>query len=174
MLRRVPETTGQELRQYLSDYMRLEGGGPWSAQAVWSALVLYLRYPLLAFFLGFASVGVVLLPCAALAMGFFLSFSICCFTATFGSDGVLLALAALGVRCLVTLPCFFLLAAPSLETAASLADASFGRGRRLAGVSYGRRCWLRLGGVLLALLAGMGVDRVLSPRLLALILERIY
>lgn len=58
--------------------------------------MLYIRYPLLAFFLGFASIGVVLLPCAALAFGFFLSFSVCCFTASFGGDGVVLALAVLG------------------------------------------------------------------------------
>ena len=75
------------------------------ANMVLSALVLYFRYPLLAFLLGFASIGIVLLPCLTVAFGFFLSFSVCCFTAAFGPGGVLVALAVFGLRCLVTRPC---------------------------------------------------------------------
>ena len=138
-----------------------------------STLVTYFRYPLLAFGLGFASIGVVLLPCATVAYGFFLSFSVCCFTASFGADGVLLALAVLGLRCAVTLPCYFLLAASSWGTAAGLAAVSFGSGRRTAPVVYGRACWVRLGACCLALLAGACVDLLLSPVLLRLMLERI-
>lgn len=76
-------------------------------QAMLSALVLYYRYPLFAVLLGFASIGVALLPCLTAAFGFSLSFSVCCFTASFGGNGVLLALAVFGVRCAVTLPVFF-------------------------------------------------------------------
>lgn len=173
VLSRVPDATGAELERYLSDFVRLDGGDRRGAGAVLSALVLYLRYPLLAFLLGFSSIGVALLPCTALAFGFFLSFSVCCFTAAFGSGGVLLALAVSGIRCLVTLPCFFLLAVPSLETSAALARASFGRGRRPVAAAYGRSCWLRLGGAVLVLLAGMCVDMAASPRLLGLVLPRI-
>lgn len=110
---RVPDTTGDELRRYLEDYVRLGGEGAPTVQTALSALVIYFRYPLFAFLLGFASIGVVLLPCVTAAYGFFLSFSVCCFTAAFGVDGVLLALAVFGLRCLVTLPCYFLLAAAS-------------------------------------------------------------
>lgn len=173
MLRRVPDATGEELTRYLSDYVQLGGKGQWSAWTALSALVLYLRYPLMAFLLGFASIGVVLLPCAALAFGFFLSFSVCCFTASFGANGVLLAMAVFGIRCLVTLPCFFLLAVPSLETSAALTRASFGRGHRVAPVIYGSRCWLRFGAAVLVLLSGMCVDLLLSPWLLGWVLERI-
>ena len=111
---RVPDTTGDELR----------------------------RYPLFAFLLGFASIGVVLLPCVTAAYGFFLSFSVCCFTAAFGVDGVLLALAVFGLRCLVTLPCYFLLAAASWGTSAGLAAVSFGRGPAGSGSAPAVwRCW---------------------------------
>lgn len=170
---RVPDATGDELSRYLADYVRLGGSGSVSAGAALSALVVYFRYPLLAFLLGFASIGVVLLPCATAAFGFFLSFSVCCFTAAFGADGVLLALAVFGLRCVVTLPCYFLLAVPSWGTSAALASLSFGRGRRSAPVSYGSRWWLRLavcGGVLLA---GVCVDLFCSPWLLRLVLERL-
>ena len=104
---RVPDTTGDELRRYLEDYVRLGGEGAPTVQTALSALVIYFRYPLFAFLLGFASIGVVLLPCVTAAYGFFLSFSVCCFTAAFGVDGVLLALAVFGLRCLVTLPLLF-------------------------------------------------------------------
>lgn len=170
---RVPDATGDELARYLADYVRLGGSGSVSAGAALSALVVYFRYPLLAFLLGFASIGVVLLPCATAAFGFFLSFSVCCFTAAFGADGVLLALAVFGLRCAVTLPCYFLLAVPSWGTSAALASLSFGRGRRSAPVAYGSRWWSRLAVCGAVLLAGVCVDLFCSPWLLQLVLERL-
>ena len=95
------------------------------------------------------------------------------FTAAFGVDGVLLALAVFGLRCMVTLPCYFLLAAASWGTSAGLAAVSFGRGRRTAPVVYGRACWVRFGACCLALLAGVCAELFLSPVLLRLMLERI-
>lgn len=170
---RVPDATGDELGRYLTDYLRLDGGADRTALAALSAAVIYFRYPLLAFLLGFTSLGVLLLPFATATYGFFLSFSVCCFTAAFGTDGVLLALAVFGLRCAVTLPCYLLLAVPAWGTSAALASLSFGRGRRAAPVVYGRSCWVRFGGVIAVLLAGMCVDLFLSPWLLQLILERI-
>lgn len=170
---RVPDATGDELARYLADYVRLGGSGSVSVGTALSALVVYFRYPLLAFLLGFASIGVVLLPCATAAFGFFLSFSVCCFTAAFGADGVLLALAVFGLRCAVTLPCYFLLAVPSWGTSAALASLSFGRGRRSAPVAYGSRWWLRLAVCGAVLLAGVCVDLFCSPWLLRLVLERL-
>lgn len=169
----VPNATGEELGRYLQGYMRLgDEAGPASDTAL-SALVIYFRYPLAAFLLGFTSFGVLLLPCVTVAYGFFLSFSVCCFTAAFGSDGVLLALAVFGLRCVITLPCYLLLAVSAWGTSAALASLSFGRGRRSAPVIYGRSCWLRLGGTAAVLLAGVCADLFLSPWLLRLTLERI-
>lgn len=170
---RVPDETGSELTRYLENYVQLGGEGALSAKTAVSALVIYYRYPLIAFLLGFASIGVVLLPCVTVAYGFFLSFSVCCFTAAFGTDGVLLALAVFGLRCLVTMPCYFLLAASSWGTSAALAAVSFGRGKRTAPVIYGRACWVRFGISCLALFIGVCADLFLSPVLLQLMLERI-
>lgn len=170
---RVPGETGAELRQYLNDYVQLSGETSVSPGTGLSTVVLYFRYPLLAFLLGFASIGVVLLPVTAVAFGFFLSFSVCCFTATFGADGVLLAVAVFGLRCAVTLPVFFLLAVPSLGTSAALASLSFGRGRRCAAVTYGRTWWRRLALCGGALLVGVCVDLFCSPWLLRFMLGRI-
>ena len=171
LARRVPDDAGRELTEYLQGYLALEGGV--SPRAVLSALVLYFRYPLLALLLGFASLGVALLPVLTAVFGLSLSFSVCCFTAAFGSDGVLLALAVFGVRCAVTLPAYFLLAAPAWSSAAALAAATMGRGRRTAPVVYGRIWWLRAAACAAVLLAGMGVELFVSPRLLQLVLARI-
>lgn len=168
---RVPDATGVELNEYLQSYVALDGGV--STRAALSALVLYYRYPLLAALLGFASIGVVLLPCVTVAFGFFLSFSVCCFTAAFGSDGVLLALAVFGLRCAITLPVFFLLAAPAWGNSAALALASFGSGRRSAPVTYGRTWWTRLAVCAGVLLGGVGLELFVSPWLLQMALERI-
>lgn len=168
---RVPDATGDELNRYLTDFLRVERADSVPRSAL-SAAVLYFRYPLSAFLLGFASAGVVLLPVTAGAFGFFLSFSVCCFTAAFGSDGVLLSLAVFGLRCAVTLPCYFLLAVPSLERSIALASLSFGRGRRAAPVVYGRMWWSRLAVLSGVLLAGMCADLTLTPWCLRQVLER--
>ena len=167
----VPETTGTELETYLRGYCSLADGP--SPETVFSALVLYFRYPLLAVLLGFCSIGVILLPLGTAVFGCFLSFSVCCFAAAFGRSGVLLALAVFGLRCLVTLPCYFLLAVPAWETSAALALASFGRGRRAAPIRYGRDWWLRTAGCAACLLAGVCLELLCSPWLLRLALGRI-
>ncbi|WP_317348934.1 hypothetical protein [Pusillibacter faecalis] len=168
---KVPDATGQELTEYLRGYVALEAGV--TPQAMLSALVLYYRYPLFAVLLGFASIGVALLPCLTAAFGFSLSFSVCCFTASFGGNGILLALAVFGVRCAVTLPVFFLLAVPAWGNSAALALASLGRGRRTAPIVYGRTWWLRVAVCAGILLAGMCMDLFFSQWLLQAVLGRI-
>ena len=124
---RVPPAAGEELSRYLTDFVEVEEA--LAPEAALSAAVLYFRYPLLAALLGFASIGLLLLPAVSAAFGFFLSFSVCCFTAAFGPDGVILALAVFGLRCAVTLPCFFLVAVPSWGASAALARLSLEIGR---------------------------------------------
>ena len=168
---RVSAETGEELRQYLQGYMRLEGGS--STRTAVATAVVYFRYPVLAFLLGFSSIGVVLLPLTTAACGFFFSFSVCCFTATFGGGGVLLSLAVFGLRCLVTLPCYFLVASASWGAAVGLASGSVGSGRTGAPVVYGAAYWKRLGMCCLALLGGVCLDLMISPWLTELVLEQL-
>lgn len=167
---RVPQDTLAELEAYLTEFIHLEKL-PLS-DTVGSTLVLYFRYPLLAFLLGFASIGIVFLPLTGFAFGFFLSFSVCCFTAIFGSGGVALALAIFGFRCALTIPGFFLLAVPSLGASGTLAGVGK-KGRRAMPVVYGKDCWLRLAVVCGVLLAGVLIDLMISPYLLDLALGRI-
>ena len=91
----------------------------------------------------------------------------------FGGRGLLLALAFFGFRCLVTVPCFFLLAAPAMGRAAALRGLS--RGRRCAAFSAcGRGCWLGFGIVCLILCLGAWIELRLSPFLLHALLERFF
>ena len=166
---RVPAETGEELRRYLNGFFRLESPPEQTAAAT---AAVYFRYPLLAFLLGLSSVGALLLPVLTAAFGFFLSFAVCCFTGAFGHSGVLLALAVFGLRCAVTLPCYFLLAVPAWGTAASLAAVSFG-GRLAAPAVCGREGWRRLGLCCLALAAGTCLDLMLAPWLVHLLSGRL-
>lgn len=165
---RAPDATGGELYHYLRNYLQLEDQD--SGIAALSMLFLYLRYPILAFLLGFSSIGILLLPGLTVACGFFLSFSVSCFTAAFGGEGVLLALAVFGLRCAVTIPCYFLLAVPALNSSAELAAFALGH-RRKAVLESGQ--WRRFGVVIGVLLAGVCVDLFLSPVLLRMTLERV-
>ena len=160
------ETVGQ-LRRYLADFLRVEESR--SMSALLSAAGVYFRYPLLAVFLAFTAAGVVLLPCTAAVMGALLSFSVCCFTLCFGGAGVLLALAVLGLRCLVTLPCFFLLASDSWSVSAALCGLSFGRGRPAAV----RISWPRICGAAAVLTAGVCVEWSILPELVRFVLARV-
>lgn len=168
---KMSDAVAEQLSAYLRDYVRLDRTA--SSDAILPALVLYFRYPLLAFLLGFSAVGVILLPCLTAAFGFFLSFSVCCFTAAFGENGLLTAFAAVGWRCLVTLPVFFLLAVPAWGMSAGLASLSFGRGQRGTPVSCGRAWWLRSALCMAILLIGVCVELVLPSALLRLALGRL-
>ena len=165
----MPETAAAELRRYLSD--RLRGDGLYDiSSAVLPTALLYLRYPALAAVLGFTSVGGLLLCVTAAVFGFLLSFSIGCFTAAYGEGGILLAAAVLGIRCLVTIPCFFLLAVPAMGTSASLLRLTLG-GRRVIPEGEARLSWLGICAAVL--LAGICADLVLTPRLLHWAMKRI-
>jgi stage II sporulation protein M len=170
---RVPASTAQELERYLSGYVSLDRAQTMDRKLVLSTLLIYFRYPVLAFLLGFSSIGVLLLPVLSAVYGFFLSFSVCCFTASFGGEGVLLALAVFGLRCVVTLPCYFALAVPSLGHAVSLAALSFGNGRRVQPVHYGIPWWTRLGIVTAILLLGVLAALLLGPAFVDLALKSV-
>lgn len=164
------EGTAGELKSYLEGYLSLpKAKGFW--ETLPSSLFLYFRYPVLAFLLGYLGAGIALLPLGAAAFGFSLSFSVCCFAAAFGGAGVLLALAVFGIRSLVSVPGFFLLAVPALRSAALRSSLPFGRGKRVASAESKTGRWKRLFAVSAALLAALLLESALSPGLLRLVWE---
>ena len=159
--RRVSIGIGLELTQYLEQYLLTKD--EYSLRSIFSVAVLYLRYPLLAVLFGFSSIGIFLIPGMAILFGFLLSFSVSCFMVAFGAEGMFLALAAYGIRCAVTLPCFFLLAVPALGNAVLLARLSFGRGQHGMAIHLGRDWWILLLVCSVILILGVCVDLMVSP-----------
>ncbi|MGM9618796.1 MAG: stage II sporulation protein M [Oscillospiraceae bacterium] len=165
---RQAAVVSQELGQYLTGYVELSPGYPLSMGSFLTSFLVYFRYPLLAFLLGFASFGVLLLPVLSVLLAFSFSYSVCCFVAAFGEKGIVLALAVLGLRYALTLPCYTLLAEQSLRSSAELARYTFGQGRRSAAPLYGRGFFTRFFICAAVLAAGALLDVWLTPWLLQL------
>ena len=175
---RTPQAVGEELRAYFSACRRA-GTVSVTPSMVICAAVSYVRYPLLAFVLGYIPAGAALLCGAAGIFGFFLSFSAGCMTAAFGWRGIVLAAAATGIRCLITLPCFFLLAVPSMENALMFTRTPDGRRKysRMPPQKIRQREQLQILRVKLcsaALCAGIGLEVFFAPHLIRLALEWIF
>jgi len=136
-----------------------------------SCVVLYYGYVLLAFLLGFSSVGVIFIPVLSTVMGFLSMYTISCFTSAFGRPGIVLALGVLAVRLLFTLPCFFSVASSAWVLSGSLALLVLGKGKRAAPVHYGRDYFLLFLLCVVILTAGILCERVLTPVLFRMVLE---
>ena len=158
---------GEYLRQY-ADYCVNETQEPVSFLRI---LLVYFRYPVCAFCLGFCTIGMYLLPILCMAQGFFLSFSVCCFTSALGRTGVYLAFAAFGLRVMITLPCLLL-----------LAIQAFNRSKRLQNMTHKKKeksvvqkgtAGLILPGICAAtLLLGAILDMTLLPHLFQWVLTK--
>lgn len=164
----VPDAVALEVQASLSDYCRSRESAPLSLSAALPTLAAWLRAPALAFLWGFTPLGVPLACLTATAFGFLLSFSLGCFAAAFGWQGAVLGAAAMGLRVLITLPCFFLLSLTSMERAAWLFRLSAGRvGRTETRPKRGGLAAF----CTLILLAGAALDLRFTPRLLRLTLD---
>ncbi len=78
---------GGELRRYLEGYLALRIEGAPSSAAVWQTMVCFFRASVAVFLLGFASVGVALIPAVCAAQGFLYAYSLLCFASGLGQDG---------------------------------------------------------------------------------------
>jgi stage II sporulation protein M len=170
---RISENVILEIKQYLKDYVSLDDVPYLSSEAFLSNFLGYFRYPVISFLLGFSSVGVFLLPVLAFVFGFFLSFSVSCFTAAYVGHGVLISLAVLGLRCIVTLPCFFIVSVFSFKKSAELLDVTFGRGRRTARTKTEKGHFKCFAVLVMVLLLSVCVDLFISSHILRWVLKLI-
>ena len=162
----VSGADGETLGRYLRDYCVLYEDGPSVSLA--GCALLYFGYVTLAFLLGFSSVGVVLIPALSAFFGFLSMYAVTCFSVAFGPRGILLALGAMGVRMLFTLPCFLILSAAAWPLATALAVFSFGGGKRAAPVVRGKGYFVLFGLCVLILTVGVCCERFLTPLLFRL------
>ena len=163
------EEAWEALGQYLGDYCRLYDGGGMEISLL-SCVVMYFGYAVLLFLLGFSAAGVVLIPALSGVFGFFTMYTVSCFVRCYGRAGAALALGAMVVRLVFTLPCFFLLAEAAWPLSTELFALSFGRGKRSSPVLYGSRYFLWF--VRCAVIVALGVfcARLLTPLLFRLAL----
>lgn len=154
-----------QLSAYVQSYAQLSDGRVQQPASVLSTAAAYLRCPLLAFLCGLSAAGAVLIPALCMVQGFCLSFSVCCFAASLRHEGVLLALAALGLRCLFVLPCM-------------LCISQDGFSRACRALSQKRPVkseipWRMLLFCVFVLLTGTVVECAIVPKFFALILARL-
>lgn len=101
---------GGELADYLRTYAGMVAQNGITQPSLPRVAAAYLREPLIILLLGSCTFGAVAIPLVCAWQGFTLSFAVACFAGSLGRDGVLLSLAAFGLRCLVVLPCTLLIA----------------------------------------------------------------
>jgi len=166
------EDTWEALGSYLGDYCRLYDAGGMEVSLL-SCVVMYFGYTALLFLLGFSAAGVVLIPALSGVFGFFTMYTVSCFVRCYGRAGAALALGALIVRLIFTLPCFLILAEAAWPLSMELFALSFGWGKRSSPVLYGSRYFLLF--VLCAVILALGVfcERLVTPLLFRLALGAI-
>ena len=155
------------LSGYLRDYCAVYDAGGVSA-SLGGCVLLYFGYTVLVFLLGFASVGVALIPALSGVFGFLTMYTVSAFVCCFGRQGAALAAGALLVRLLFTLPCFFAMAGAAWPLSTELAMLTFGRGRRSAPVLYGSRYFMLFVLCVMLLTVGVFCERLLTPLLFRL------
>ena len=155
------------LSGYLRDYCAVYDAGGVSA-SLGGCVLLYFGYTVLVFLLGFASVGVALIPALSGVFGFLTMYTVSAFVCCFGRQGAALAAGALLVRLLFTLPCFFAMAGAAWPLSTELAMLTFGRGRRSAPVLYGSRYSILFVLCVIILTLGVFCERLLTPLLFRL------
>lgn len=159
--------SAEELGRYLDGYLAIASERPLTGGTVARTLACYLRAPVLAFLLGFASIGVAALPLMMAAQGFVLSFSLFSFAAALGRESFVLLPALFALRLLFVLPSTFLLGTAALEKSYALAAFTLGGGKRVRPVVYGAPYWYRFAVCCVCLLLGCVLELWLVPRFLA-------
>ena len=163
--------TGGELADYLRSYAGMVAENGAAQASLLRVAAAYLREPAIIFLLGSCSFGAVAIPLVCAWQGFTLSFAVACFAGSLGQEGVLLSLAAFGLRSVVVLPCTLLLGSAAWETSRGLAALSVGGGKRAKGVTYGKRYWSRFGSACVCLFFGAALELWFIPRILSLLLR---
>lgn len=156
------------LSEYLTGYCELFQRGVESAVPLLTAVRLYYGAVVLSFLFGFTAIGTLVVPALAGAFGFTSMFAIACFVQVYGRQGAVLALGALGVRLVFTLPCFLWLGSYAWRAASSLLP--WPRGKRCAPALYDGSCFYRLFVCVVLLMIGVCFERYITPNLFHLAL----
>lgn len=152
-----------DLQTYLASFFSLLQSNALASASLGYTLFCYQKYPVLVFMLSLSSFGLFFIPAVTFYQGFALSFAVSAFLYAAPENGFLIVLLLFGLRCLVVLPCYFLLANDAM--ASSLARALCCRRKeRTAGCA--KRDMLRFACCLVFLSAGAILEHAFLPKLL--------
>ena len=166
--RRFSQISAAELQRYFTALLTVYSKERITAEMVLHTLWAYFRTPLAVFLLGFASVGVVLIPGLCVFQSFAFSFALFCYLCAMGRSGFWLMLAVFAVRFAVVLPCTMYLCALTFRNARSLALYTLGRGKRVQPVRYSASYFYAFAACCIVLLLGALLELILVPRILLL------
>ena len=152
------DSSALQLQRYLDGYCALFAeGGEISPLA---AVKLYILPLFLLFLGGFWTIGVIMIPLVTMAYGFSAMFAVACFVCLYGRKGLALALAALGLRLLFTLPCILWIGAD--RWACSMARIGKGKRKRTVPKDNGT-AGLRFLVCAVMLLIGVAIECSVTP-----------
>lgn len=101
-----------------------------------SLMELYLRYPILVLVFGYCGFGVVMLPLLLSAQGFTFSFATASLAAALGKKGILVALAAFGLRSILSIFSTLLLTMFVLDRSAGNSEGNIQKNSNVVVLSF--------------------------------------
>lgn len=101
------EESSASFAAYLSHYAAFLSTGIGSSPSFFSVLLEFVLFPVLIFFLGFSSLGILLIPGIFCARAFLLSYAVSAIFHVFGVYGFIVSLALFGLHILISIPVSF-------------------------------------------------------------------
>lgn len=162
----LDEDAATSLFDYFGGYFASIESGQALHLSLLSAVWEVVRWPLLAFVLGFTALGVVGLPVAFCVRGFLLSYAVSVLVRLYGVIGLVAALAVFGFSGFFVLPALFTLGVDAFRGAGSMTENLLGdNSRRTFSPGQGRLYRAGCCSLLLALAAALQFQ--LTPALLS-------
>lgn len=152
-----------ELQTYLASFFSLLQSHALVSASLGYTFFSYQKYPVLVFVLGFSSFGLLLIPVVTFYQGFALSFAVSAFLYAGPENSFMIALLLFGLRCLVVLPCYFLLANDAM---AFCVARTHSRRRKEKETACPRRDIMRFAFCIILLSAGAILEHAFLPKLL--------
>ena len=170
----IPPDIIEQFKIYLTYYTRLQEMQKLTPVSLGVLLLLYFRYPVIVFLMSFSCIHIFLVSILTILYGFSLSLTVSCLILSFGIDGLFLAVALLGIRCLISLPCYFLIAVPASAGKYRLLE-SF-QGSKSGACFSGCRTSYRTRFIFCAsiLMVGILMEYIVTPLLIRMALRKLF
>ena len=170
--RMLLDAEDHQLNIYILQYAQLFAEAEEEKTSFFSVLLVYFRYPVLIFLGGCTALSAMFVPLLCAMQGFFLAFSVSCFAAQLGRTGILLALCAFGLRCIIVLPCTLVIAVWTIIRKRELREKSAEK-RMQNRAAIDSPCLVQVLGSLMLLAVGAALELWLAPNWLALAITKL-